>query len=207
MPGIPEELLGKLVVFGFLVYAGDVEAGERAMAPFRALAAPLVDMLRPMEYPEIYPPDDPDYHPTAVGHTMFVDHVDVGVATRIVDYLEASDASMRVAQLRVLGGAMARVPSDATAFAHRSSRIMVNVAAFHDGTDEDRERRTTWVTEFARALQQAEQGAYVNFLGDESEARVRAAFPGPTWDRLVAVKRRYDPTNLFNRNQNIPPTG
>jgi FAD/FMN-containing dehydrogenase len=54
-------------------------------------------------------------------------------------------------------------------------------------------------------MRQGDDGAYVNFLADEGEARVRAAYPGPTWDRLAAIKRRYDPTNLFRLNQNIPP--
>ena len=113
---------------------------------------------------------------------------------------------MRVAQLRVLGGAVERVPADATAYAHRASRIMVNVAAFYEGP-EDRVVREAWVTDFAAALQQGDDGAYVNFLGDEGEERVRAAYPGATWDRLAAIKARYDPTNLFRLNQNIPPAG
>jgi Berberine and berberine like len=111
---------------------------------------------------------------------------------------------MRVAQLRVLGGAMARVPSDATAFAHRRSRIMVNVAAFFEGP-EDRVVREAWVNDFVGALQQEDTGAYVGFVGDEGEARIRQVYPGATWDRLAAVKARYDPTNLFRLNQNIPP--
>jgi FAD/FMN-containing dehydrogenase len=61
------------------------------------------------------------------------------------------------------------------------------------------------VSDFAVALHQGDAGAYVNFLGNEGDARVRAAYPGTTWDRLVAIKRRYDPTNLFRLNQNIPP--
>ena len=121
-------------------------------------------------------------------------------ATRI----GASDAMMRVTQIRVLGGAMARVPAEATAFAHRSSRIMANLAAFYEGP-EDRAAREAWVTNFAAALEQGDGGAYVNFLGEEGEARVRAAYPGPTWERLEEIKGRYDPTNLFRLNQNIPP--
>jgi FAD/FMN-containing dehydrogenase len=109
-----------------------------------------------------------------------------------------------VAQLRVLGGAMARVPSDATAFAHRDSRILINVAAFYNGPD-DRPLRQAWVTEFAAALHQGNTGAYVSFMADEGEARVRAAYPGSTWNRLAAIKGRYDPTNLFRRNHNVPP--
>jgi FAD/FMN-containing dehydrogenase len=187
-----------------LVYAGETEAGQRAVAPFRALATPIADMVRPMRYPEIYPPEDASYHPTAVARTMFVDAIDRVDAESIVAHLEASNASVRVAQLRMLGGAMARVPVEATAFAHRASRIMVNVAAFYDGP-QDRAVREAWVFDFAAALQEGDSGAYVNFLGDEGEARIRAAYPGTTWDRLRAIKARYDPTNLFRLNQNIPP--
>jgi hypothetical protein len=81
---------------------------------------------------------------------------------------------------------------------------MVNVAAFYEG-EEDRVVREAWVADFAAALRQGDAGAYVNFLGDEGEAQVRAAYPGGTWDRLRAIKSRYDPTNLFRLNQNIPP--
>jgi hypothetical protein len=204
MPFVPEAFHGKLIVMALMCYAGNAGAGERALAPFRALATPLADMLRPMPYPEIYPPEDESYHPTAVAETVFVDRIERPEAETILEHLEASDASMSVAQLRVLGGAMARVSVDATAFAHRASRIMVNVAAFFDGP-EDRPKRQAWVSDFAAALPQDDRGAYVGFLGDEGEERVRAAYPGATWDRLAEVKATYDPTNLFRRNQNVPP--
>jgi FAD/FMN-containing dehydrogenase len=204
MPFVPREHHGQLLIMAMMVYAGGVEAGERAVAPFRALAPPIADLLRPMPYPEMYPPDEEDYHPIAVGRTMFVEKVDRGVADTIVEHLESSTASMRVAQVRVLGGAMARVPADATAFAHRGSRIMVNVAALSDAIDEV-PGHEAWVEGFTAALRQGDDGAYVNFLTDEGEARVRAAYPGETWARLRAVKARYDPENLFHRNQNIPP--
>ena len=204
MPFVPAEHHGKLVVMALVAYAGDVEGGERVLAPFRGLATPIVDMVRAMPYPEIYPPEDDSYHPTAVAHTMFVNRVDHSVAETIMEHLNRSDASIRVAQIRVLGGAMARVPADATAFAHRASRIMVNVASFYDGP-EDKLARAAWVADFAAALNQGDGGAYVNFLGDEGEERVRAAYPASHWERLTAIKARYDPTNLFRLNQNIPP--
>ncbi|MGH2455602.1 MAG: FAD-binding oxidoreductase [Candidatus Limnocylindria bacterium] len=204
LPFVAEEHHGRLVVLGMLAYAGEADPGARAIAPFRALATPLADMVRPMPYPEMFPPEDESYRPTAVAETMFIDAVDRDVAGLIVDRLEASDASMRVAQLRVLGGAMARVPADATAFAHRASRIMVNLAAFYQGPD-DRAGRREWVRDFAAALRQSDGGAYVNFLGDEGQARVRDAYPAPTWQRLAAIKARYDPANLFHRNHTIPP--
>ena len=206
MPFLPVEVHGKSVIMAFLVYAGEEEAGERALAPFRALATPYADMLKPMTYPEIYPPEEgaEGYHPVAASLTMFVDTIDRSRAEMILDRLRASSASMAVAQLRVLGGAMARVPVDATAFAHRNSKIMVNIAALYQ-KPEEKETHEAWVADFASALLQSDQGAYVNFLGDESEERVRAAYPGSTWDRLAEVKARYDPTNLFRLNQNIQP--
>jgi Berberine and berberine like len=204
MPFVPADQHGQLVIMAMLCYAGDAEAGQRALAPFRALVQPIADMLQPMPYAGMFPPEEGEFHPTAVGHTMFMDAVDRRMADTIMEQLQASDAPMRVVQLRVLGGAMTRVPAEATAFAHRHSRIMANVASFYDGPA-DRERRQAWVDGAAAAFQQGDDGAYVNFLGDEGPERVRRAYPGSTWDRLVEVKRRYDPDNLFRLNQNVPP--
>jgi hypothetical protein len=208
MPFVPEDQHGKLVVMALMTYAGDDAAGERALEPFRSLATPIVDMLRSMPYPDMYPPDDPDYHPIAANRTMFIDRVDRDVAQLIVErideHMRTSNAQMAVAQLRVLGGAMARVPVDATAFAHRSSRIMVNVAALV-GERAQLAEHEPWLETFVDLLRQGDAGAYVNFIGDEGEARIHDAYPGRTWDRLAEIKRRYDPTNLFRRNQNIPP--
>src|SRR5690606_10529810 len=105
-------------------------------------------------------------HPTAVSRTMFMDHVDAALAQNVLDTLAASTAAMRVVQLRVLGGAAARVAADATAYAHRKSRIMANVAAFYEG-DADRAVREREVAALASSLRQTDSGAYVNFLGAE----------------------------------------
>jgi protein gp37 len=157
-----------------------------------------------MPYPGMYPPDDEEYRPLAVARTMFVDQVDSGVAELIMDRLESSDAPMRVVQLRPMGGAITRVPVDATAFAHRNSKIMTNVASFYEGPG-DRPIRERWVDELSGQLRQSDTGAYVNFLGDDGPDAVRAAYPGPTWERLTQVKAQYDPDNFFRLNQNIPP--
>ncbi len=205
MPFLPAEVHGQLIIMAILVYAGEeVESGERAIAPIRALAEPIADMVGPMRYPEIYPPEEDDYHPIGSVRTMFLETIDRPVAKTIVDHLRASTAQMAVAQIRVLGGAMARVSAEATAFAHRSSRIMVNVAALYERPDQVAVHEP-WVTGFAAALRQEDSGAYVGFLGEEDEARVREAYPGSTFERLAAIKGRYDPTNLFRLNQNIPP--
>jgi FAD/FMN-containing dehydrogenase len=206
MPFLPEAVHGKVILFGMIVHVGGGEAGEQAVAPFRELAEPMADMLKEMPYPGIYMEEEGDFHPIASDRTMFVDRIDEDVATTLLDRIESSDAMMAAAQFRVLGGAMARVPADATAFAHRSSKIMVNVAALFESVD-DRPKYEDWVQAFADDLRQDDDGAYVNFLEDEGEERIRAAYPGATWDRLREIKGRYDPDNLFRLNQNIPPGG
>ncbi len=204
MPFLPEAVHGKLVILAMLAYAGDDAAAQRAIAPFRALGTAYADFIKPGPYMSMYPPEDPDYHPTASARTLFMNRIGIAEAQQIIDTLTASDAVFRVTQIRVLGGAVARVPADATAYAHRSAPIMVNVAAFWT-TPEDRIKQEKWIAEYAAALRQEEAGAYVNFLGAEPPERVRAAYPGATWERLRRVKRDYDPANLFRLNQNIVP--
>ncbi|MBK9602646.1 MAG: FAD-binding oxidoreductase [Anaerolineales bacterium] len=205
MPFLPADVHGKVIIMAMMVYAGDIEVGEQVISKFRSIATPYADMIRPMTYSEMFPPEEGgDYHPLAVGRTMFIDHVTRSEAEMILNRLQSSNASMAVTQLRVLGGAMSRVPADATAFAHRNSRIMVNLAALYEKPDE-KEIHEAWVTEFAAALRQSDNGAYVNFLADVDEAQVRAAYPNGAWERLAAIKARYDPDNFFHLNQNIPP--
>jgi FAD/FMN-containing dehydrogenase len=204
MPFVPQEAHGKLSVLMLVCYAGDAAAGEAALAPFRALATPMADMVRPITYPEMFPPEDPSHRPLATGRNLFMRTIDRPSAETMIEYLTTSTAPMRVAQFRVLGGAIARVAPDATAYAHRDRRITVNVASFYEGPA-DKAAREEWVARFAAALDQGAAGAYVNFVGDEGEQGVRAAYPGATWDRLAAIKRQYDPANVFRLNQNIPP--
>ena len=204
MPFLPPDVVGKMVILGMLAYAGPAADAEKALAPFRALAKPYADFVKPGPYTQMYPPEDPDYHPTATARNMFMDRIGLAEATRIVDTLQASDAMFKVAQIRVLGGAYARVPVEATAYGHRKAPIMVNLAAFYT-TPEDKLKREAWVDQFMADLTQETKGAYVNFLSAEGDNRVRGAYPGAIWDRLRQIKRKYDPANLFRLNQNIAP--
>jgi len=204
MPFVPASAHGQLVVMALLAYAGDAEAGQRAVAPCRALAEPLADMVQPMPYAGLFQGGDEIEVVEESARSLFCDTVDATAAKAVVEHLGASTAPMAVAQLRVLGGAMARVPVEATAYAHRHRRMMAGVGCVYEQAA-DRPVHDAWADEFAAALRQGDPGVYVNFLSDEGPARVREAYPGPTWDRLVEVKRRWDPGNLFRRNQNIPP--
>jgi FAD/FMN-containing dehydrogenase len=204
MPFLPAEVHGKMVILGMIAYAGDDAAAQKAIAPFRALATPYADFIKPGPYLSMYPPEDPDYHPTAVSKNMFMNRIGVAEAQQIVDTLNTSTATFKVTQIRVLGGAIADVAADATAYAHRTAPIMVNIAAFFT-TPSEKETQTRWVDEYAAAMQQEITGAYVNFVGDEGAERIHAAYPTATWERLRAIKAKVDPRNLFSRNQNIVP--
>ena len=186
-----------------MCHAGGGEEGERAIAPFRALAdaarrhAPADALHRDLR------PEDPDYHPLAASKNLFVDAIDRDAAETILEHLAASDAPMRVAQLRVLGGAMARVrrtppPSPTGSADHGQRRVVLR-------RREDRPKREAWVAG-RRRLRRGDDRAPTS---TSSTTRARSGFATPTrratWERLAAIKARYDPTNLFRRNQNIPP--
>jgi FAD/FMN-containing dehydrogenase len=206
LPFLPAEVHGRLVIIAMIAFAGDGASADRAIAPFRSLATPHADMVRAGPYLAMYQPEDPNHHPAVAGRTMFVDSIDAATAKVVFEHLSNSGAAMRAVQIRVLGGAADRVPSDATAYAHRSKPILVNAAAFYGG-DADREAARQWTTELWKTLQPNDDAAYVGFLGDDGPARMHAAYPGSTWDRLAAIKATYDPTNLFRLNHNVPPTG
>lgn len=205
MPGLSEADLSRPIVMLLLAYAGEIEDGEQSVAPFRALASPLVDMVGPMKYPEIYqfteggPPLQEE-----AAWSFFLDDFDLDRAGSIIDHLHQTSAPIAVAQLRVLGGAFARVAVDATAFAHRQRRLIAAVGTVFEDPAESVVHRD-WVQRLSASLHRGESGVYVGFMGDEGEKRVREAYPPSTWDRLAAVKAKYDPTNLFRLNQNVPP--
>ncbi len=203
MPFIPEEAYGKPVLLGLLADVGAVDQAERVLAPFRALGKPYADMVRPMRYPEMYEGEGPPV-PFMAGANFFAEALAPADAATILDQLYQSTAMMKAVQLRVLGGALARVPNDATAFAHRDRGLFVNIAAMYmDPAETD--THDAWVAGVADSLGKGEAGGYIGFLGDEDEATVHASYPGATWDRLRELKRRYDPDNLFRLNNNIPP--
>jgi FAD/FMN-containing dehydrogenase len=204
MPFVPSEHHGKPIIVAPMVYAGDAEAAEHALTPIRALATPLADMVRPMRYPEIYEAPEGAGPAGAAGTNVFVDDFAADAAEAILEHLGTSTAPMPAAQLRVLGGAVARVPGDATAFGHRSAKMMINVAAMY-ATPEEAPEHEDWARRLVAALADEDAGAYVGFLGDDGEQGVRRAYPAAILERLREVKRRYDPNNLFRLNANVPP--
>ena len=203
-PFVPEQFHGKMSVMALVMYAGDASEGEKVLAPIRALAEPIADMLKPMRYKDIFMPENTDYHPTAVSTTLYMEDIDQYTAGNILDWLEKIDATMKAFQFRVLGGAVARIADDATAYAHRKNAIMGNVACFYE-TDEQKPLRQAWVDDFATSLRQGNTEAYVNFVGVTEHDKALTVYPEQTLERLRQVKSTYDPTNVFKANFNILP--
>ncbi len=203
MPFVPAEAQGQLGVVILPVFAGDAEAGQRAMDSFRALATPIADALAPMPYPAVYElTSNGAQRHASVTRSLFADDVDETAADVILDAMGRRSTPFGMIQIRAFGGAMARVASDATAFAHRDVHAQVTILGVYEG---DRAPHEAWVTETFDALRPMSRGVYANFLEEEGDERIREAYPHGAYERLVAIKRRYDPTNLFHLNQNIRP--
>jgi FAD/FMN-containing dehydrogenase len=185
------------------VHAGDLEAGQAAMAPFRALATPLMDMVGPMPYVGMYElTAGASQAAPEVVRSAFLGGFDEAAAEAIVAHHRSPAAVASISQLRVLGGAMARVPSGATAFAHRDAPVM---ATFMNMVAGSREEAVADTDALLAAVSGAATGVYANFLGVEAPERIHQAYPRATYERLVAVKRRVDPRNVFHANHNIRP--
>jgi FAD/FMN-containing dehydrogenase len=163
------------------------------------------DMIAPMPYPAIYSLTEEAGQPIAdASRSAFLDDLDDAAIEGFIEGIRSSTADLTLIQMRVLGGAMGRVAPDATAFAHRSARIMtVMVAASADRAEVP--ANEAWAVRMHDLVAARSTGVYVNFLHREGPARIRQAYPGATYERLLALKRRWDPTNLFRHNQNIAP--
>jgi FAD/FMN-containing dehydrogenase len=206
LPYVPAELHGELVVGVVCCWSGALDAGERAIAPLRAFGSPVLDLCEPKPYLEHQAMFDPSF---PHGRWYYMRACDVEELTdEVIDI--TVEHSMRIRSpmttfpIWQLGGAVARVGDDETAFDGRGAGHTFNITAMTEGPDGfDAERE--WARGFWSALEPHHRGVYVNFLMDEGEERIRAAYGAAKWDRLKALKRRYDPDNLFRLNQNIPP--
>jgi FAD/FMN-containing dehydrogenase len=205
LPFVAAEHHGRLALMVRVAYAGDLDCGQQALAPLRGLATPLADAVTPIPYRQMYAAEGPD--PARVWlatRSMFLDELGARAAETIFERMHAQPSATTAVQIRVLGGAMARVPADASAFAHRDRTMMVTFVANHQDVDQAASHEA-WVADSLAALRPAARGVHVSFLGDEGIARIHDAYPADAYNRLAAIKRRYDPTNLFRVNQNIAP--
>lgn len=204
-PFLPTSIHGQNVAIISACYAGAIDAGEKVVAPIRALQ-PMVDLLAPMPYTALQAMFDP-LVPKGIYAYAKSDYFDI-IPSEMVDemiaWAQKKPGALAMAHLNHFGGAMSRIANDATPFAHRDALFAFSPDALWDKPEES-EAHMNWVKGYWQALRSySPRGAYINFMTDEGQDRVRESYQG-NYDRLVQIKRKYDPTNLFRLNQNITP--
>ena len=205
-PFIPPAQQGKPVVTIFVCYTGDLAQGEQVIAPLRKLGTVVADVIAPIPYPVMFAFTE-EASKRGFGQyvrSLFAQSLSDEAIQTIVTAAGRAISPETMVQIRILGGAMGRVPVDATAFAHRDKAVMISV--FSTEWQPGNREHFVRAEQLWQAIAPYTEGVYSNFLMDEGERRVHQAYPPETYERLVALKNRYDPTNLFHLNQNIVPT-
>src|SRR4249920_34227 len=207
LPFVPQELHGKPVVMVICCWVGEATEAEKFIRPLREFGPPAADICEPKPYLAHQSMFDPSFVP---GRWYYFKSCDVAeLSDEIIDI--TVEHSLQIASpltsfpIWQMGGAVARVGNDETAFNGRTAGFTYNIGACTEtgaGFDEERE----WVQSFWSALEPWHEGVYVNFLGDEGADRVRQSYGPEKYDRLRALKQKYDPDNFFRINQNISPS-
>ncbi|KPK59292.1 MAG: FAD-linked oxidase [Gemmatimonas sp. SG8_38_2] len=207
LPFLPEDVHGTEVVVLAALYNGDIAEGERALQGLRAIGDPIADVIGPSQFLDFQVAFDPLLTPGSRNYWKSHDFTELkdDALDVIVEYagkLPTAQCEIFVAHL---GGAVGRVPADATAYTHRDAEFVLNVHTRWDDPAEDG-KCVAWAREFFdRSAPFATGGVYVNFMPDDEAGRVAAAY-GSNYDRLVELKRKYDPDNFLRLNQNIQPS-
>lgn len=209
IPFLSPDLYGKVHFHIIFCYAGDPEEGQRAIAPLASLGPLLGQMVAPMPYPGIYGfTEEATVSHAASVRNHFLNGVDEEVASSLVESMKDATSPMSVVQIRPLGGQMARVAPEATAFAHRNRPVLVaGINPWDQAPGESSAPHIGWSERLWEQLRPHSAGAYVGFVGDEKSTGDpgEGTYPAATYSRLAEVKAKYDPENLFRANHNITP--
>ena len=205
---LPPDVHGKPIVMIGACYAGEPEDGIEVVRPLKEFGNPIVDLLEPKPYTALQSMFDPSvphgwhrYWKSVELPPLTDDAIDTLVAHA---WVQTSPKSYCI--VFQLGGALARARENETAFSQRDAAHNVNINAVWTEDDPEGERHVAWARDFFSALEPHAGGrVYLNFLGDEGPERVRQAYGDGPYERLVELKRAYDPTNFFRLNQNIEP--
>lgn len=208
LPFLPEEVHGEPIVMVGACYAGAPEDGAEVVRPLKEFGSPIVDRLEPKPYLALQSMFDPlvphGWH--RYWKSVELPPLTDGAIDTLIDDTSRITSPRSYTIIFQLGGALGRVPEDASAFSQRDATHNLVINAVWTEDDPEGNRHTAWARDFFDALQpHARDRVYVNFLGDEGPDRVRQAYGTAKYDRLVELKRAYDPTNFFRLNQNIQP--
>jgi FAD/FMN-containing dehydrogenase len=206
LPFVPTEMHGMLIVTVAVCWIGDLDRGRDVLRPLREFASPMLDLCEPKPYLAHQAMFDPSF---PHGWWYYLRACDVAELTDdvidiTVEHSNRIRSPLTGFPLWQMGGAVARVPEDATAFHGRQAGHTFNISGI-TADEEGFADEVAWVRDFWTALEPYHTSVYVNFLMDEGEERIRQAYGDAKYERLRRLKARYDPDNLFRLNQNIPP--
>ena len=205
LPFLPQEVHGKEIFIIPVLYAGDIKEGEKILEPLRKFGQPIADVVGPSALAGFQQAFDPLLTPGARNYWKSHNFTELpdGAIDTIIDYAAQLPTPLSEIFVGHLGGAVNRVPKDATAYPHRDAIFILNVHTRWEDKGLDA-KCVDWARKFFDASAQfATGGVYVNFIS-EGEERVRAAFGG-NYERLAKLKKKYDPSNFFRTNQNVNP--
>jgi FAD/FMN-containing dehydrogenase len=205
---IPEELHVQPVVALLTCYAGEVEEGEVVVRPLRRFRQPALDAITPKPYlahqamlDPAFPHGRHYYWKSSELPPLTDEAIDV-----IAEHCSAITSPYSSVPIFTLGGAISRVGEHESAYSNRSAAHNINIVAAWEPGDPEPERHVEWVRSLWSDMQPHATGVYTNFMSDEPQQQVKVAYGPEKYERLVALKNKYDPTNLFRMNQNIRPT-
>jgi FAD/FMN-containing dehydrogenase len=207
-PFLPKAIHGRRVAIVISCFSGELQDAASVLRPLREFGSPVADLIRPMPYEALQSLVDSDWGPGAHNYfkSGYLERVDDAAIETLLRWHARVESPHSEIHLHHFGGAVARVAEGETAFAHRSAPYLLNVLA--RWTDPARSQTNIdWARNLYRSMTPFGTGAvYVNFLGQEGDGRVKAAYGNDTYERLVQLKNTYDPSNLFRINQNVPPS-
>jgi FAD/FMN-containing dehydrogenase len=205
-PFVPAEFHGRPVIANLVVHSGDPAQAERDLAPLRTFAKPLVDLVGPRPYTDVQALTDASWAPGFENYwrSDYLAGLPDAAIEVLAEHLATISSPLSDFKIAYLGGAAARLPDD-SALSHRDLPLLLNInTRWPLGADPT--PHMEWTRSLFEAMQAfSERKVYVNFLMDEGQDRVRAAYGPDKYERLVAIKRRYDPDNVFRLNQNVRP--
>ena len=205
MDQVPASQHGRLGLWVDTLWAGSVAEGEDVLAGLRAIAPALMDDIRPKPYPAVYGEPSGQRSPWT-SSSIFIDDVDERVFVTLAEALAQAPTGASLAVFRVLGGAAGRVANDATAYGWRDRNYLIWLIADYPDVEGAQPRSyASWVREARTSLTSHGSGAFVSFMGADDPESVAACYPAGTLARLRAIKRHWDPENLFRHNHNIAP--
>ena len=206
LPFLPEKWHGKEILALAACYFGDLKTGEKLLQPLRAFGQPIADVIGPTPYIGWQQVLDPLLTPGMRNYWKSHEFLQIpdAMIDVIMDFASRLPDPQTELAFAQLGGAIQRVPNDATAYSHREPNFLINVHTRWDAAAND-SKCIAWARDLIKALAPFSTGAvYVNFLTSDEEDRVKMAY-GANLAKLVAAKKKYDPTNLFRMNANIRP--